>query len=199
MFEQTTVQRALDDYRKRPRVCWLIIEDLAYDRRIIRLLPSSLSRQLARPATHRKTEEERQLAEGRWGERTGRAKIIRQKAWSSINHSKLSATVWPMPSATIHVSESEHTIQIRMDAHWFGSLDSDPYPHWGKNLEKDPHWNQCGSKTPVGPVHNRPYFDKVGLRAKKYTLNKSNWNIEAAAFLNLRWLDYIFSLIYTNK
>jgi hypothetical protein len=41
-----------------------------------------------------------------------------------------------------------HWIRIRMDPHWFGSLDLDLDPHWGKTLDPnpDPHWNQCGSK-----------------------------------------------------
>ncbi len=38
-----------------------------------------LSHQIARPATHRKTEKERQLADGKGGRRWGRSKIIRRR------------------------------------------------------------------------------------------------------------------------
>jgi hypothetical protein len=37
------------------------------------------------------------------------------------------------------------TIRIRMDPHWFGSLDPDPY--WNKPMDPDPNWNKCGSTT----------------------------------------------------
>jgi hypothetical protein len=45
----------------------------------------------ARPATHRKTEKERQIADGREGRLRGSRKSYDdEKAWSSINHSILS-------------------------------------------------------------------------------------------------------------
>ncbi len=52
--------------------------------------PPPLSRQYARQAIHRKTEEERKLADGR-GARGGRVaeSFDRNKAWYSINHSIL--------------------------------------------------------------------------------------------------------------
>ncbi len=48
----------------------------------------------ARPAMHRKTEKDRQLADGReWGGGVGGGKSCdREKAWSSMNHSILSGT-----------------------------------------------------------------------------------------------------------
>jgi hypothetical protein len=50
---------------------------------------SSVSKQ-ALPATHRKTEKQRQLADVRGGGGGGRAKSYdSEKAWSSINHSTL--------------------------------------------------------------------------------------------------------------
>jgi hypothetical protein len=59
--------------------------------------PLPRSRQKARPATHRKTEKERQLAHGRGGEGGGRGteSFYRKEAWASTNHSILSA---PPPS-----------------------------------------------------------------------------------------------------
>jgi hypothetical protein len=52
--------------------------------------PLPLYHQKARPATHRKTEKERKLAHGRRGGGGQGAK----KAWSSINHSILSAPTY---------------------------------------------------------------------------------------------------------
>jgi hypothetical protein len=50
-----------------------------------------LSRQETRPATHRKTEKERQLADGRGVGGGGGAKSYEgEKTWPSINHSILS-------------------------------------------------------------------------------------------------------------
>ncbi len=53
-------------------------------------LPPQPARKKSRPATHRKTEEESQLDGGEGGER-GAESYDRRKAWSSINHSILSA------------------------------------------------------------------------------------------------------------
>ncbi len=54
--------------------------------------PNPLSSQLGRPATHRKTKEERQLADGRGeeGGGCGAETYDHNKTWSSINHSNLS-------------------------------------------------------------------------------------------------------------
>ncbi len=56
------------------------------------LSPPTVSK--SRPATHRKTEKERQLADGRGRGRGWRGveSYDRKKVWSSINHSKLSAS-----------------------------------------------------------------------------------------------------------
>jgi len=62
---------------------------------MIWLLPHGLPpfpvTKLARPATHRKTEKERQLADRRGGERAGEEQIIRRRGSLvlSINHSIL--------------------------------------------------------------------------------------------------------------
>ncbi len=55
---------------------------------MIWLLPHPLSSQWAPPATHRKTEKERQLADGRGGEGGGRGaeSYNGKKAWPSINY-----------------------------------------------------------------------------------------------------------------
>ncbi len=36
-----------------------------------------------------------------------------------------------------------------MDPYGFCFVYPDPYPHWGKILDPDPQWNQCGSTTLV--------------------------------------------------
>ncbi len=56
--------------------------------------PSPLSRQEVRPAKHRRTEKERQLADGRGGRRGVRRSKIKktsEKVWYSIKRSRLSA------------------------------------------------------------------------------------------------------------
>ncbi len=59
-------------------------------------LPCTFSRQEARPATHRKTKKERQVAVGSWGgggergDGQGAESKDHKEAWSSINHSLLS-------------------------------------------------------------------------------------------------------------
>jgi hypothetical protein len=59
-------------------------------RRMIWLLAHPLPRQYARPATYRKAEKERQLADERGGGVGGAKSYGGEKAWSSINYSILS-------------------------------------------------------------------------------------------------------------
>jgi hypothetical protein len=63
------VQRVLNDLKRARLFRGLMIWLLA-------LPPFPLSRQKARPPTHRKTEKERQLADGRRGRRWARSRII---------------------------------------------------------------------------------------------------------------------------
>jgi hypothetical protein len=66
---------------------------LSRGRIMIWLLTQPHSRQQAEPATHRKTEKQRQVADRRGGEGGGRVAESyghKNKAWSSINHQILS-------------------------------------------------------------------------------------------------------------
>ncbi len=53
--------------------------------------------------------------------------------------------------STIYIKHNFHVkIQgkrLRMNPHWFGSLDPDPDPHWGRKLDPDPYWSQCASNS----------------------------------------------------
>ncbi len=79
-------------------------------RRTIWLLPQPLSRQKARPATHRKTEKERQLVDGRdvWGDGGGAQSFYSEKAWSFRNHSILSGrSTQPVRAYILQCTDAE--------------------------------------------------------------------------------------------
>jgi hypothetical protein len=79
-----------------PREYWMIYRGpgfLAGPMILLLVHPLPLSRQKGRPAAHRKTEKDRQLAHGRGGEGGGRGteSFDRREAWAFTNHSILSA------------------------------------------------------------------------------------------------------------
>ncbi len=85
-----------------------------------RATPFPLSPQQARPAIHRNTEKERQLAVGRGGGGWGAETYDRTKAWSSINHS-IFFGLWYHAKLLLDRRLKVYSSHLNWDA-WLGSF-----------------------------------------------------------------------------